>query len=189
MLGVMLVVLLPAILIADTALKYRRLTGRYMFSAFSGWQLASNALFAYTHLPKDRTDGLPGELIPLHDVVNRHMDSLRTLRNRPDSLLNVYYLWNEASPLRVFMHKKYINDKDEDNLKRLALMSGLYEEYGLLMIKRHPGAFFRYYLFPNLMNYFVPNPEFLGVYNMEKDYIEPAAVSWFKLKNNNIIAG
>ena len=55
-----------------------------------------------------------------------------------------------------------------------------------LVDRRHPGDFLRYYIWPNLINYYVPDPEFLATYNMGRDTVEQVAKAWFGYKTNKV---
>lgn len=167
-----------------TVANYQKITGTSQFSAFGGWQLASNALFAYsriTHLQQK----VPTEFTKLHAITNRHMDSLRKVNIRPDDDLGVYYLWDDHAPLKAYMYQ-YKNDDTSNGFKRWAAVAPLYFKYGVYIIKNHPIAFAEYYICPNIVKYYVPYAEFLASYNMYRDTVENIAKTWFHYKTNKI---
>ncbi|TWI84370.1 hypothetical protein [Chitinophaga japonensis] len=184
--GIAVVVILTGIFIAQTIRQYRSTTGTTQFSAFGGWQLASNALFAYAHVPPSPYESVPAQFSALHALVNWHNDSLRQLTQRPDAELGVYYLWDEQAPLKKYVREKYREDSTTDGFKRWASMGPLYGQYGRYLIQQYPIAFTRYYLWPNILNYYSPPLEFLGTYNMGKDSIEATGQFWFGLKSNKV---
>lgn len=186
--GIIAIIILISSFVVHTLYKYRTTTGSIQFSAFGGWQLASNAMFAYARVPLDRPETVPDKFRLLHTTVNLHMDSLQHLQKRPDSVLGVYYLWDEMSPLKKYMNNIYRKDSITPGFKRWASMGPLYAQYGAYLIQQHPGAFVSHYLWPNLVSYYTPPAEFLGIYNMGKDTIEQIAVGWFKLKSNEVHA-
>jgi len=172
------------IFIRYTITNYQKITSTSQFSAFSGWQLASNALFAYsriTHLQQK----VPAEFIKLHTITNRHMDSLSKINERPDEDLGVYYLWDDHAPLKMYMYQ-YKNDDTNNGFKRWASVAPLYFKYGVYLIKKHPVAFAEYYVYPNIIKYYVPYAEFLASYNMYRDTVENIARSWFHYKTNKV---
>ena len=65
-------------------------------------------------------------------------------------------------------------------------MGPLYAAYGSYLAKQHPGAFLKYFLWPNIVNYYVPKTEFLGKYNMGKDTVEAIAKNWFGYPTNKV---
>lgn len=184
--GAAAIVLLLGGFIGRTIYKYQAITGTTQFSGFSGWQLASNALFAYAHVPPEARKLTPEKFQTLHSITDRHMDSLNKLTLRPDSTLGIYYLWNEQAPLKKYIHQYYSNDSTIDGFKQWASMGPVYRQYGTYLIRQYPQAFARYYLWPNLGNYYSPEAEFLAMYNMGLDSIEPIATMWFKLKSNKV---
>ncbi|KAA2239881.1 hypothetical protein F0L74_27225 [Chitinophaga agrisoli] len=185
--GVMVVVLLMGGYVVRTMYLHYKVTGFAQFSIFGGWQLASNALFAYSHVvPLDPIETVPHELKELHAVTNRHMRYMDSVLQRPDMELSIYYLWDNRAPLKTYMHERFKEDDSTEIFKRWAAVSPLYGKYGAFLIKRHPGAFMRYYLIPNMIHYYVPPTEFLIVYNMGRDTLDNIAVSWFRLKSNKV---
>lgn len=169
-----------------TIQRYKIVTDIAQFSAFSGWQLSSNALFSYAHAGRLSVASVPAEYRPLHAIVNRHLDSLDRVPHRPDKTPGIYYLWNEQSPLKEYMRLRYKNDTVTTGFKQWASMAPLYNGYGAYLIKQRPGAFASHYIWPNMIRYYVPDPEFLGAYNMGKDTVDAAAVEWFGLKSNKV---
>jgi len=184
--GIAGIVILLGGFIVQTLYKYHTITGTTQFSAFGGWQLASNALFAYAHVSKQPAETVPDRFKELHALVNRHMDSLRQVKQRPDVELGVYYLWDEQSPLKRYVHNVYKKDSLTNGFNQWASMGPLYAQYGRYLIQQHFSAFARYYLWPNTLNYYSPPAEFLGTYNMGKDSIEPIGQIWFRLKSNKV---
>src|ERR1044072_8210268 len=119
-LGITTVVLLIGSFIIRTMHEYKTQTGIIQFSAFSGWQLASNALFSYTKVKPNDLYIIPPKFQLLHKIVNMHMDSLRHEKNRPDESLGSYYLWNTQSPLTRYMLSKLPSDTVVDDFKEWA---------------------------------------------------------------------
>ena len=169
--------------------KYKTFTGTSQFSAFGGWQLASNALFAYAHSTPDAPEKLPESLRPLHKIVNHHMDSLNHLKTRPDQELGIYYLWNEGAPLKEYLREKWRNDPQRDGFKEWASMAPTYSAYGIWLIRHHPADFVHYYVLPNMVNYYAPSTEFLNIYNMGRDSADDMARWWFSLKTKKLHSG
>ncbi|ACU57541.1 hypothetical protein [Chitinophaga pinensis] len=180
------IVLLPvAWFVTYTTLTFKEQLGVSIFSPFGGWQMGSNALFMYAHVPPKRTN-IPKQFVKLHNFTIQHMDSLSKLKQRPDGELGIYYLWDEKAPLKLYLADKYKKDSTTPYLKRWASVSPLYGQYGTWLIKQHPGAFLKYYIWPNFLNYYSPPTEFLGIYNMGSDTVDPGAVSWFGYKSNKV---
>jgi hypothetical protein len=164
---------------------YKTTTGTREFSAFGGWQMGANGLFAYSQL------NVPPEQVPpkfkaLHAITRHHIDSLRHLAHRPDTALGIYYLWDEGAPLKTYMYEQYKSKKANSSLQMWATVSPLYASYGAWLITKYPMAYLRYYVWPNTINYYVPPPEFLAMYNMYSDHMDPAGVKFFDLNPNKV---
>lgn len=166
--------------------KSRQLTGSAQFSAFGGWQMASNALFAYAHADPDSAATVPAKFRELQGIVIRHMDSLSRLTIRPDKELGIYYLWDDHAPLKEYLIARYRKDSVTDGYKRWSSMGPIYSAYGGWLIGKHPLVFIGHYLLPNIVNYYVPSPEFMNIYNMGKDTVEDLAKFWFNYKTNKV---
>jgi len=149
--------------------QYKMLTGQRQFAAFAGWQLAANALYAYSHVP-NKNDQAPAPFADLHYLINRHLDSLNDVRLRPDSTLGVYYMWK--GPLVQYLTHVY-SDTSITDFNHYASLAPLYGAYGKYLIRQYPLAYMKYFLWPNLARYYVPPAEFLGQYNyrQSKEYV------------------
>jgi hypothetical protein len=185
--GISLTILLTGLFFLYNTSKYYALTKNKQFSAFAGWQMASNALFTYSHTAnEERSDQVPGKFLALHSRVNKHMDSLKLLHNRPDTSLGIYYLWSKDAPLRQYLYALWPDDSSDIYpiyFKRWATVAPLFTSYGEYQISHHAGDFLKYYLIPNTLNYFTPPLEVLGEYNMGKDSIADIGKIWFDYKS------
>lgn len=180
------ITILIAIFLLSTLDTYKNRIGKPQFSPFAGWQLASNALYGYSHVVPELRKTPPVQFKYLHSVVNKDMDSLSRLRVRPDDELGIYYLWNESSPLNQYMHLQKLKDTARILGKGWGDLGPLYSKYGWYLIREYPAVYLRYYILPNLINFYVPDPEFLSVQNMGFPTIDNKAVIWFKLRSNRI---
>lgn len=169
-----------------TTLTFKDRLGIATFSPFGGWQMGSNALFMYAHVPPAKRGAVPKQFARIHSITVKHMDSLNRLKQRPDQELGIYYLWDDKAPLKLYLIQKYRKDNTTQYLKRWASVSNFYGQYGAWLIKQYPGEFLRYYIWPNFINYYSPPTEFLGIYNMGSDTVDPSAVSWFGYKSNKV---
>jgi hypothetical protein len=169
-----------------TVNEYKRETGIAQFSSFGGWQLAANALYAYSHTSLESSRDVPSRFKALHQIVNEHMNWLNLYAVRPDSHIGIYYQWDDKAPLKVYMRYYWQNDSVTNSFKRYAIMGNLYSSYGLWIIKRHPISYLEYFVFPNLLDYYTPPTEFMGYYNMGLDSVSPTIVKWFGLNSNKV---
>jgi hypothetical protein len=184
--GGALMLLLPLTFIGYTQMQYYKETGSALFSPFSGWQLASNALYAYTRVPAIERSEDQFAVVDLQRIVDRHIDSLQRVSYAPPLSQGIYYLWDPQSPLQRFPQVWWAGDSSTTGFRRWTLVAPIYKDYGLYVVSNYPKAFLHYYVWPNLVSYYVPPTEFLSSYNMGKDTIEQVGVSWFELKSNKI---
>ncbi len=154
-----------------------RETGVPVFSGFSGWQLANNALYCYKHIDIVTVSDLPTqhETQVIDHCVKYFIDSVRTTGEPGDS-----YLWDRSSPL-----KKYVNicahREHTDYFITWFRTSVPIGEYGSYIVRHYPVPFARYFLLPNAANYFYPSPETLVNYDYLGLALSPEAKQWFGL--------
>ena len=186
--GIGLVVLLIGLFVARTAYEYKIRTNTVQYSAFGGWQIASNALYGYAYANPIPVEKVPVKFRALHAIVNKQMELLKKYPPylRPDNEVAVYYLWDFNSPLRVYMSKLYPKTSDEDFFYKWASLAPLYASYGSFLIKQFPAEYVEHYLWPNFLKYYTPPTKFMGVYNIKNEKVEPIVVKWFGWKNNKL---
>jgi hypothetical protein len=167
---------------------YYKLTGIREFSPFSGWQLANNALNAYRYIDHAHRKAPPSNLRALDQAVRQYFDTTRNLRLHPEEMMaaGTYYMWTQPSPLQMFMRQQTSKDSSYDFLTNWASMGPLYSAYAKWLIRAYPAAYFRHYLVPNMINFYVPPVEFLDQYNNGYNDINQIAQQWFKFKSNKV---
>jgi hypothetical protein len=170
---------------ADTNL---RVVGTRQFSAFSGWQMASNAVYAYAHMPERPPLEVPEQFAGIHTKVTRYLDSLQRvpMSQRPDGRpIMAFYLWDAYSPLQPTPGAIDIAD-NAAYLRQMAAVAPLYNDYGKYLISQYPVQYFQYYLLPNFFQYAYPPVENLAVYNDNRDTVWPIAQAWFNYPSNKV---
>lgn len=169
-----------------TSNQYQKMLGKREFSAFSGWQIASNALIMYRNLKDYSSDTPPAHLAEIHEFVTRQLDSITHLKNRPDSIVTFFYMWSELSPLRKYMSFRYQHDSTTSSFKRWASMGLEFRSYGQYLIKRHPWEYVKYYVWQGIKWFSVPTDEALGQYNNGRDSVSPEVKDWFNLNSRKV---
>jgi hypothetical protein len=84
------------------------------------------------------------------------------------------------------MAKKFNKDTTKSFFVKWARMAILYSHYGQYLIKNHPVAFIKFFVWPNLIRYYSPPVYFMGKYNFGFNNVEPIAVKWFDWKSNQL---
>jgi len=137
------------------------------FSPFQGWKVASNALYAYEHVPSGKVQPVPARFKPLDSLVQRFFHS----HHQPVDLLNqdpstgTYYIFMYPSPLLQYRDQRCGYDRHFlININTMARMAPLYDAYGSYLVKQYPWTYFRHFILPAAFTYLVPYAE---VYNQE----------------------
>ncbi len=87
-------------MIISTIYKTEEATGIATFSAFGGWQLASNAMFPLKHVNFDSADFDTKTSKEMCVFIKHFYDSLKTKNHfNPDTIVNTQYMWCWYSPL------------------------------------------------------------------------------------------
>jgi hypothetical protein len=163
---------------------YQRLMGRREFSPFSGWQLASNALIMYRHIPNPEEDVPPPELRPLHQFVVHTLKSFPSTDVVNDRDLYVFFLWKVGSPLVTYSHAFYGIDPSTKDLQQWAAIGKLYHDYGMFLIRKHPLSFLRYYVGQGIDWFINPKRELVNDYPEGGIWVTNRTRLWFGYKSN-----
>jgi 4-amino-4-deoxy-L-arabinose transferase-like glycosyltransferase len=161
-------------------------TGAPIFSAFSGWQMANNALHIYPWLPPD-TAGMPS---PADNELVRDVSQYfeQPAICRATSAATTAYMWEESSPLYRYFneyrkgHSALRGTADSTTLDYFTAwnrVAPVFTQYGYSLLRRHPIAFGRYYLWPSAQSFFLPPLDVFAVYNEGKMTVDPVAQHWF----------
>jgi len=162
-------------------------TGAATFSAFSGWQMANNALHIYPWLPVDST-GLPPATLPLAGYVDRYFSRDGPIRNQNPPRSTTGYMWERSSPLHEYfddyrrVHSDLRQGQDTAQLPYFTAwnrVAPVFSQYGYFLFRRHPLAFGRYYLLPSAKSFFLSPLDVFNTYLDGKKEIDPIARNWF----------
>jgi protoporphyrinogen oxidase len=170
-----------------TSRKMETVTGKRQFSAFGGWQLASNALYMYEHIPAANRKSVPPKFARLEAMVREHMDTLKNVKFSHEDSVNAYfYLWSGRGPLVSYLAKEYKKDSTTPYFKRWSNEAPLYAGYAFYLIKKYPWEYVENWMLPNAVKFAVPPTEFLGTYNMGSDSVGKLAKDWFNYKSQKV---
>jgi len=169
----------------------QKATGTPVFSGFSGWQLANNALYIYKDIDRSTLQFDEPEMVLLDSFVRTYMDSIplaaqQTIAARkPGSV----FLWEKKSPLKqfVFYETRLVRGNYYHTWYHVAT---LYQAYGAQIIRQNPGSYISHYMLPNLWLYFVPDPEMLDHYMTDtgkvKGKVTAETIKWLDIKEQNV---
>lgn len=171
----------------------REQTGAPIFSAFSGWQLANNAIQIYPWLPADTT-GLPSpESDQLARYVRMYFDQSGAAIKKAAPFATTFYMWSPVSPLHQYFDAYRVRRsplRQRPDTAELVYFTAwnrvapIFTVYGHFLIVRHPVAFSRYYLWPSAKTFFLSPLDVLAVYNEGKEEVDTVAQNWFHFRSN-----
>ncbi|HVV02759.1 MAG TPA: hypothetical protein VHC96_00990 [Puia sp.] len=161
-------------------------TGVRVFSAFSGWQMANNALYVYPYIRMER-DRLPSpECRELDSLVAAYFDASGPSR-RGHQPVDTWYMWNPGSPLKGYMFLR----QRRDHIAYFTAwnrVGPVFSQYGFYLLRHHPLVFSREYVWPSARLFFYPPMEVFGQYNEGAGVVDPLAMEWFHLKSTRVWA-
>ncbi len=172
-----------------TGYQYKQLTGQWQYSPFSGWQLSNNAMYSYRYVDSADRKPVLAKYKLLDSMIRNYYDNTRdTKKYYTESIkASTFYMWSKGMPL--FKYRDNIvfkGDTISGELKKWASMGPFYKEYGIYIIKKYPGHFFKNFILPNAEKYFSPPVEFLYFYNNNKKTITKDAAKWFNYKSIDV---
>lgn len=169
--------------IALNMFQYKKLTGYWQFSPFSGWQLANNAMYIYREV-----DNADREPVPLkfHALDTRIRKFYRNNPHLDVGEANSAYMWVPHLPLVRYRESLFKNDTSASEFKKWASMGPLYSSYGSYIIKKYPVHFIRHFVWPNFRYYLTPPLDFLEHYNWGTSTVPESVKKWFGYKDNHI---
>jgi hypothetical protein len=196
--GFGLSILLCGLFAVFTSYQYKKLTGYWQYSPFSGWQFANNAMYTYRYVNKSDRNPVPKKFEALDKMIREYFDSTRDTNKFPVEKIraSTYYMWSRGLPLMKYRDSFFKKQPKAPELKKWASMGPLYKSYGIYIIKQYPWHFLKYFIWPNALKYYAPPEEFLESYNSGKDGVTVVTKKWFgyenqkvktRMKTNNVI--
>lgn len=179
-----------SLFIAFTMFQYKKKTGYWQYSPFSGWQFANNAMYAYRYVDSADRKPVSKKYEALDNMIRKFYDKTRNLTMNPteSQQASTFYMWSPSMPLMQYRDSifKKANDTTASEFKKWASMGPLYRSYGIYIIKKYPLYFATYFIWPNSKKYYAPPVEFLEDYNTGKNFVTDQAMRWFGYKNKNV---
>ena len=152
-----------------------------IFSAFSGWQIANNALFVYPYVRVD-SERLPTRECKELDRYIKGYFAATPLGHEP---VDTWYMWNPESPLKQYMSMRR-KKEHLDYFTAWNRVAPVFSRYGYYLLSRHPLLFCQKYGWPSARMYFYPPLEMLTQYNEGLKDVDPVAQSWFHYKTTRV---
>lgn len=127
--------------------KHYKTFGIKIFAAFSGWQIANNAMHMIPYVDLDSNSINEEDLRTVHRFVKAYPDSsyIKTIN---DNGITALFMWDNNLPLKKCMF--YVGNNKYNTYKRAWVNMGpVYNRYGQMLIKRFPMAYLQHYYLPN----------------------------------------
>jgi hypothetical protein len=167
-----------------TMFQYKKLTGYWQFSPFSGWQVANNAMYAYQKVDSAYRKPVPLKFRALDHRIRTFYDRYPNL---PAGEAGTAYMWTPWYPLRQYSDSLFkAKDTSATDFKKWASIGPFYSSYGWCLIKKYPIHYLRNFAGPNSMKYFFPPVEALEYYNGSQPIVLGSAVKWFGYSINQV---
>lgn len=165
-----------------TMLQFKKTTGVAQFAPFNGWITVVNALSVYYHIDSlDAPKSIPPKFQQLHQLVNKYVDSLYHIKHKKKYESASFFMWRKQSPLYQYLGNKLtLNYYSHPDFKQWVAIAPFYEEYGLLLIKKHPALYLKHHISKNLLTYNSPWIEYLGLY---ETWMGQEIQDWFETKS------
>jgi len=159
-------------------------TGTRNFSAFGGWQLASNSLFMSHVIDIKSIQFKTTPLKELDKIVKGYLDTTRNKQQPP--LISGYYLWDDHAPLKLYWFRYIKENGISDSANAWHAVGPIFSEYGATLIKKFPFQFTKAFLIPNIKEYFIPELEVFQRYNIGQDSVKQIAKQWFRYNTTRV---
>jgi len=161
-------------------------TGADVFSGFSGWQMANNALYLSPFIDLKEESFEDPDLRELHGYVREFVDSIDPISRREaqEGKIGSAYLWDNHSPLKQYLFN-YSRVNRQPYLQSWYQVATLYGDYGKALILDHPMAFYRHFLWPNACSYVMPDGECLTKYHNSTIPVPKETAEWFGWDGEN----
>jgi hypothetical protein len=177
--GLALGCLLFGAFIGYTSHLFKKQDGMRVFSPFSGWQLANNALMMYRHVPHRESDVAPPALQLFHQYIVTELDSLQFLNAFTDRQMVAFFPWSAKSPLVTYARINSVQYPTVEDIRKWVAVSKLYHDYGSFLIKKHPGPFLRHYVVQGIDWFIHPKVEFTNVFPSGGELVPVRVMKWF----------
>jgi len=160
-------------------------TGTAVFSAFSGWVAANNALHIYPYVKVQNEDISSPQGKALNQIVKQYFDTVSS-SELPYPRVMVTYLWSSTSPLKTYMREVEKQKKLNEYFESWHAVAPVFLQYSSQLVRQHPMAYVRYFMLPNAKVYCVPPLESLLSYNEMRTTVDSTAIKWFHYKSERV---
>jgi hypothetical protein len=160
------------------------LTGTRVFSAFSGWQLANNAMHVLKYENIDTTK-LDDDGRNINRFIKAYFDSLPTAQKNNNDV-KASYMWDNKSPLKKYLSQYGVKNGFTIYFQGWTAIGPVYNDFGTSVILQKPGAYLKHFVLPNTKKYFFPELEAYDSYNQGADTMAKVAKDYYEYETNKV---
>jgi len=163
-----------------TTYQTKSYTGIKTFSAFSGWQLANDAIHVLRHSTIDTLAIKDEEVKAVTTYTIHFFDTTKTFF--ADTSASALYMWERVGPLKKYM---YVYPKrNRSYFKTWNALGPVYSKFGQTIILQHPFVYLKHFAIPNAKAYFLPPLEAYATYMENRTTIPGVVTKFYKYKSN-----
>jgi hypothetical protein len=154
--------------------------GTKVFSAFSGWQLANNALHVirYQHI-----DSAEMKTEKEKEILRHCQSFFATNKDSIPTKASAWYMWYDNSPLKTYLLRY---DSGRPYFRKWNALGPVYADFGKRIIIQHPITYAKHFVGSNCVEYIYPKLEIYETYFEGVDTIARVAQDYFKYKSNRV---
>lgn len=160
----------------------QRELGIKIFTGFSGWQLANNALYMYPYIQVD-TSGWDSTTVEIDNHVRRFMDTMGYYQHNLKPWDGPEFMLSPDGPLK---YHQFVTLKrwhpHKHGLWYYHQAGSDHGVYGSKLALAHPFPYLRYFVVANMATWMLPRVEQFGRYNEGNTYVWGVAKKWFGLE-------
>jgi hypothetical protein len=176
------ILLIGVFVYINTQINYKK-TGTKTFTAFSGWQLANNAMHIVRHKDIDTTNISDKDVKHLITYSKAFFD---TSKDYIPEYASSWYMWFYKSPLKQYMNE--YEGRSKYYFRTWSALGPIYNKLGRTIILQNPGSYLRYFVLPNSKEYILPRMEIYRNYFEHVDTIGLIARQFYGYKESKIPA-
>ncbi len=187
--GIILSIAVIAAIVDSISSKTEKVTDTRVFSAFGGWQMASNALNILKYTEMDTTSFSSAESKEIYILSRKFFDSLA--KTPPDTShaieeVTASYMWDPHAPLKAYLpyfaQKRFI----PVYFKAWNALGPVFSSFGVEVIVKNPIQFIRYFVWPNAKLYWWPPMEAYNGYNNNKKTVDKVVKEYYRYPDDKV---
>ncbi|WP_207496521.1 hypothetical protein [Aridibaculum aurantiacum] len=163
-----------------TSRQTEKLVGTKIFTGFSGWQYANNAL----HVVRNKKiDPSTIENQKVRELLVFNQSFFNTYKDSITTKASAWYMWHPQSPLKLYLRQ---HNAKAGFFRTWNELAPLYGKFGKTIILQNPVAYIQHFVVPNLGEYVLPRLELYDTYFEDVDTVAAVATKYFNYKSNKV---